>query len=147
MALGEGSWSDYDEKVAEERDELERLCFDLRSVGRGARAVRCKERDGAGLSGRAGGGLRALRQAGGDTASTKGSKQMNERDFVYWLQGFLELREGDDGLSERQVRIIRDHVELVFNKVTPERKAEVNWESVRRVFGDEVLDIKTHTTC
>ena len=72
---------------------------------------------------------------------------MNERDFVYWLQGFLELREGDDGLSERQVRIIRDHVELVFNKVTPERKAKANWESVQRVFGDEVLDIETHTTC
>ena len=72
---------------------------------------------------------------------------MNERDFAYWLQGFLELRESDDGLSERQVRIIRDHIELVFNKVTPERKAEVNWEAVRRVFGDEVLNIETHTTC
>ena len=32
MALGEGSWSDYDEKVAEERDELERLCFDLQAA-------------------------------------------------------------------------------------------------------------------
>lgn len=68
---------------------------------------------------------------------------MNERDFAYWLQGFLELRESDNGLSERQVHIIRDHIELVFNKATLERKAEANWESVRRVFGNEVISNET----
>ena len=43
---------------------------------------------------------------------------MNEREFCYWLQGLLELSDVKT-LDEKQVRIIRDHLTLVFNKVTP----------------------------
>ena len=45
---------------------------------------------------------------------------MTERDFVYWLQGMLELS-GAETLDVRQVAIIRDHLKLVFTKATPDR--------------------------
>jgi hypothetical protein len=43
---------------------------------------------------------------------------MNERDFIYWLQGFLELS-GAKTLNEQQVKIVKDHIALVMTKVTP----------------------------
>jgi hypothetical protein len=45
---------------------------------------------------------------------------MNEREFCYWLQGFFELN-GEDvvDLSSEQVQIVKDHLNLVFKKVTP----------------------------
>lgn len=42
---------------------------------------------------------------------------MNERDFVYWLQGFFELTESKE-LTPDQVRIIREHLSLVLKKDT-----------------------------
>ena len=44
---------------------------------------------------------------------------MNERDFVYWLQGFLEVS-GTSHISTSQLQIIKDHLALVLKKVTPE---------------------------
>lgn len=42
---------------------------------------------------------------------------MNEREFCYWLQGLLEV--GDPKkLNEKQVAIIKEHLALVFTKVT-----------------------------
>ena len=38
---------------------------------------------------------------------------MTSRDFVYWLQGFLELTEPAE-LSEKQLSLIRQHLSLVF---------------------------------
>lgn len=43
---------------------------------------------------------------------------MNERDFIYWLNGFLELS-GATTLDERQVQEIRNHISLVMQKQTP----------------------------
>ncbi len=43
---------------------------------------------------------------------------MNEREFCYWLQGLLELSDVKT-LDENQVKMIKDHLQLVFNKVTP----------------------------
>lgn len=43
---------------------------------------------------------------------------MNPQDFCYWLQGFFELTEPRN-LTEREVTIIKQHLDLVFNKVTP----------------------------
>ena len=77
---------------------------------------------------------------------------MNERDFVYWLQGFLELREDKSGLTARQVSVIQDHISLVFKKITPDRRDYSSSnifgssESIRREL-DEILDIPTHLTC
>lgn len=45
---------------------------------------------------------------------------MTPEQFVYWLQGFVEIREKEStGLSEREWNIITDHLKTVFHKVTP----------------------------
>jgi len=46
---------------------------------------------------------------------------MTPEAFAYWLQGFFELSQSNQ-LSETQVQVIRDHLQLVFNKQTPDRK-------------------------
>lgn len=45
---------------------------------------------------------------------------MTSENFVYWLQGFLEIQ-GPDSISKQQVEIIKDHVALVLKKETPQR--------------------------
>lgn len=50
---------------------------------------------------------------------------MEPINFCYWLQGYMELSP-DKPLSVEQVKIIQDHLNLVFNKVTPDRKNESN---------------------
>ena len=47
---------------------------------------------------------------------------MNERDFIYWLSGFLES--GAKTLTEEQVKTIKDHLGFVVNKVTPDNYRE-----------------------
>ena len=45
---------------------------------------------------------------------------MTPEQFVYWLQGFVEIREKQEvGLTEREWDIIKDHLQTVFHKVTP----------------------------
>lgn len=48
---------------------------------------------------------------------------MNAQEFTYWLQGFFELSESNS-LTEKQVEIIKDHLKLVFTKVTPDHSKE-----------------------
>jgi hypothetical protein len=60
---------------------------------------------------------------------------MTERDFCYWLQGFIELN-GIEALSKEQVKIIQEHLQLVLNKVT-----------FTTLDANTVLDIPTHLTC
>ena len=46
---------------------------------------------------------------------------MNSQEFCYWLRGYFEVT-GDNvnvALTEEQVKIIKDHLSLVFKKVTP----------------------------
>lgn len=42
---------------------------------------------------------------------------MTPENFVYWLQGHLELSE-KGGLTAQQVKVIREHIALVLQKVT-----------------------------
>lgn len=42
---------------------------------------------------------------------------MTAEQFTYWLQGYAELNEQPP--SPEQWQMIRDHLALVFNKVTP----------------------------
>jgi hypothetical protein len=51
---------------------------------------------------------------------------MNSNDFCYWLKGYLELAQTDDPLTTNQMKIINDHLNLVFNKVTPDRLVVAN---------------------
>lgn len=48
---------------------------------------------------------------------------MNELNFCYWLQGFFELKKTIDhreGFSPETVKVIEDHLQLVFKKITPQ---------------------------
>ena len=42
---------------------------------------------------------------------------MNERDFVYWLSGFLELS-GSPDMDAEQLAVVREHLALVIRKKT-----------------------------
>lgn len=42
---------------------------------------------------------------------------MTPEQFVYWLNGALEL--GAKSLDEQQVKVIKDHLKLVLTKITP----------------------------
>lgn len=44
---------------------------------------------------------------------------MNSTEFCYWLKGYFELSK-DTKLSEEQSKVIKEHLDLVFNKVTKE---------------------------
>lgn len=46
---------------------------------------------------------------------------MSYETFVTWLHGFMELA-NPKTLDEKQVQIIKDHLALVFTKVTPDRE-------------------------
>jgi hypothetical protein len=37
-------------------------------------------------------------------------------NFVYWLQGFLEIQDPKN-INEKQVKIIKDHISLVLHKM------------------------------
>lgn len=47
---------------------------------------------------------------------------MTPRDFLYWLQGFLEIDGADDqkreGMTKEQVEVIKKHITLVLQNVT-----------------------------
>lgn len=45
---------------------------------------------------------------------------MNFEQFTYWLQGAIELG-GAKSFNEEQTKVIQDHLNLVLNKVTPNR--------------------------
>lgn len=46
--------------------------------------------------------------------------KMTPEQFCYWLQGFNEIRDKEQvGLSEKEWDIVRDHLQEVFSKVTP----------------------------
>lgn len=49
---------------------------------------------------------------------------MDPTYFCYWLKGFFEISDSNE-LTPKQVQIIRDHIDLVFNKVTPDRRPAV----------------------
>lgn len=46
---------------------------------------------------------------------------MTPEQFAYWLQGYAEI--GGPTPTPEQWQIIKDHLALVFNKVTPNRTA------------------------
>ena len=48
---------------------------------------------------------------------------MSSRDFVMWLNGFFELTNAEE-LTKEQVAMIKEHLSLCFNKITPELRQE-----------------------
>jgi len=56
---------------------------------------------------------------------------MTAEQFTYWLQGFMETAD-PKSINETQTQIIKDHLALVFGKVTPDYKnKEVKPEQVK----------------
>jgi len=43
------------------------------------------------------------------------NEKMTPEQFIYWLQGFFELSDAVS-LTEKQVKIIKEHLEYVFTK-------------------------------
>ena len=50
---------------------------------------------------------------------------MTPNDFVYWLQGYVEL--SGDVPTEQQWEVIKDHLQLVMDKKTPVRSTNVEF--------------------
>lgn len=50
---------------------------------------------------------------------TMENEKMTPEQFCYWLQGYFEMSEAEK-LDEKQVKILKDHLSLVFKKVTPD---------------------------
>ena len=83
---------------------------------------------------------------------------MTETQFIYWLQGFVEIQDSDT-ISEKQWLIIKDHLKLVFDKKTPDLGFELepkpmimfssdNYDSVSKYFADRVNnDFLKSPTC
>ena len=53
--------------------------------------------------------------------------KMTPENFTYWLQGYFEISESKM-LSSKQTQVIKDHLALVFTKVTPDRKENNSFE-------------------
>lgn len=51
---------------------------------------------------------------------------MTPEQFCYWLQGFAEPRLGAGAPTTQQWAIITEHLNTVFNKVTPDHHPKVN---------------------
>ena len=45
---------------------------------------------------------------------------MTQEQFIYWLQGFMEIND-PDRIGPKETQIIKDHLALVFKKETPTR--------------------------
>lgn len=43
---------------------------------------------------------------------------MTTENFCYWLQGWIELQ-NPKNINELQIQEIKNHLDLVFNKMTP----------------------------
>ena len=46
---------------------------------------------------------------------------MTPQEFCYWLQGFFEIAD-PKALDEKQTAMIKEHLDLVFTKVTGKEK-------------------------
>jgi hypothetical protein len=49
---------------------------------------------------------------------------MTAEQFVYWLQGYIEINDPVN-ITSRETQIIKDHLKLVFEKQTPNRLTTV----------------------
>jgi len=71
---------------------------------------------------------------------------MNTTEFVYWLQGMFELTDTKT-LNENQVKIIKEHLKLVFEKKTPDiSPVETKKESSVVDELSKIIDVKTTYT-
>lgn len=66
---------------------------------------------------------------------------MTPENFAYWLQGFFELA-GTDNLTPEQVKIVKDHLALVFTKVTPDRHVKTKKDRKAKKSKSPLFDLE-----
>jgi hypothetical protein len=77
---------------------------------------------------------------------------MTSKDFVYWLQGFFELSDPNQPLTEKQVQTIKNHLKLVFlHEIDPSYSDDPTVQKIFQNIHDgkkplEGLDIKNKPT-
>lgn len=59
---------------------------------------------------------------------------MDSLSFVYWLRGYMELRENKEGMTEEQVQIINKHIELVLEDKSSKFKNLIQSEPIRTIY-------------
>jgi hypothetical protein len=64
--------------------------------------------------------------------------------FCYWLQGFMEMQDPKE-LDCTQTQIIKDHLNEVFDKVTPQRTGLPHFCKSELPEGFEKLEIKPNS--
>ena len=72
---------------------------------------------------------------------------MSERDFCFWLQGFMEISGKNCQLNPEQVKIIRDHLSLVFNKITPVYDNLPKYVQQEEILNTKYKDIDRQPLC
>ncbi len=72
---------------------------------------------------------------------------MEPINFAYWLQGFFELSKSNK-LTEEQVAEIKNHLSLVFNKVTPVLNDWQEWSmTAKPKLDNSALFFKSAVSC
>ena len=81
---------------------------------------------------------------------------MTPENFCYWLQGFIETS-NPKSIDDIQTKIIKDHLQLVFNKTTPKYYTDDKWKAqivnmqhlndVKEYNYTPIVDIKTMESC
>lgn len=61
---------------------------------------------------------------------------MTTENFCFWLKGFLEIGNPFD-LKHKQLQIVKDHLDLVFNKVTPDHVNKTPTQSGTEISTDK----------
>lgn len=60
---------------------------------------------------------------------------MTSRDFCFWLQGYLELRE-EKGMSDTQIEIMKRHLALVFkHEIDPSMGGPIEQTTLDKLHG------------
>lgn len=74
---------------------------------------------------------------------------MNAENFCYWLQGFMELSPKPT-LNTRQIEIIRNHLTLVFDKITPNKPWKPSTSEIDKMFSENngyMYNNDIHASC
>lgn len=66
---------------------------------------------------------------------------MNAQEFCYWLNGFVELNDGDHP-TPAQWDSICEHLALVFNKVTPPVKKDNGLTQIKPTLAEIIEETK-----
>lgn len=61
---------------------------------------------------------------------------MRSRDFCFWLQGFFEMRDSEEEITEQQVECIKKHLALVFkHEIDPSAGNAEHQQALNEIHG------------